>query len=245
MATNRNNRGGPKTAAGKLRSRYNALQHGLRACSLQPVPAGDLERLARALCGDDYGDPSLVQAAVAVAENEFVLTAIRRQKIVVIERLHEATAIALRKGDNSFTVAKARFLQAWLADREIQRLVPKVMEKYRDQLLPELPQTAVPGSLAWQMEVDEIVPISVKALLEEAEPTDEEYQCAVALARQEIRRQQRSEYEALEEAVPDLIRLERYERRAWARQKRAINEFLNVRFLRRIDNERGTPSTIN
>jgi hypothetical protein len=39
-----------------------------------------------------------------------------------------------------------------------------------------------------------------------------------------VKRQQRTEYEALEEAIPDLIRLERYERRAWSRQKRAIQE---------------------
>jgi type IV pilus biogenesis protein CpaD/CtpE len=61
----------------------------------------------------------LFTAALAIAENELVLDAIRRQKIIVIERLREATSIALRKGDNSLTVAKARFLQAWLAHREI------------------------------------------------------------------------------------------------------------------------------
>jgi hypothetical protein len=38
------------------------------------------------------------------------------------------------------------------------------------------------------------------------------------LARTEIARQERNEYHALEEAIPDLIRLERYERRAWSRQ---------------------------
>jgi hypothetical protein len=90
------------------------------------VPPGAAERLARAICDED---PVLVTAALAIAENELVLAAIRRQKIIVIERLREATSIALRKGDNSFTVAKARFLQAWLANREIGILVPKVIEK--------------------------------------------------------------------------------------------------------------------
>jgi hypothetical protein len=162
----------------------------------------------------------LFTAALAIAENELVLDAIRQQKIIVIERLREASSIALRKGDNSFTVAKARFLQAWLANREIGILVPKVMEKYQDQLTP-----------AFEGDYD-VVPLRVKCLLEESEPTEEEHQRALELARKEITRQQRDEYEALEEAVPDLIRLERYERRAWSRQKGAIREFLNLKFTR-------------
>jgi hypothetical protein len=51
-------------------------------------------------------------------------------------------------------------------------------------------------------------------------------------AKSEIRRQQRNEYEALEEAIPDLIRLERYERRAWSLHKRAIHEFMNIELMR-------------
>jgi hypothetical protein len=38
----------------------------------------------------------------------------------------------------------------------------------------------------------------------------------------------------MEEAIPDLIRLERYERRAWSRHQRAIREFLNIKFTRNL-----------
>lgn len=145
-------------------------------------------------------------------------SAIRHQKIVTIERLKEATAIALRKGDNSFTLAKARFLEAWLAYREIQSLIPQVRAKFRDQLGPQNPDDF------------EIVPCQIKALLEE--PTEAEEERALELARKEIKRQQRNEYEALEEATPDLIRLERYDRRAWSRQKRAIQQFVLIKFSR-------------
>jgi hypothetical protein len=119
-------------------------------------------------------------------------------------------------------VAKARFLQAWLADREIGLLVPKVIKKYQNQLTP-----AVEGD-------DGVVPIRVKALLEETEPSEEEHQRVLEFARTEIARRERNEYDALEEAVPDLIRLERYERRAWSRQRRAIREILNLRFARKL-----------
>jgi hypothetical protein len=43
------------------------------------------------------------------------------------------------------------------------------------------------------------------------------------------------EFEALEEAIPDLIRLDRYERRAWSQQQHAIREFLNIKMMQNID----------
>jgi hypothetical protein len=51
----------------------------------------------------------------------------------------------------------------------------------------------------------DLVPIQIKALLEEEQPTDEEQARALELARKELKRQERNEYEALEEAVPDHV----------------------------------------
>jgi len=221
--------GGPRTIAGKTRSSLNALRHGLAARHpCQTAPPDALDRLAQAICrGED--DPELLAAARAIAENEFVRSAIRHQKIIVIERLKEATAIALRKGDNSFTLAKARFMEAWLAYREIQSLIPQVRAKYRDQISPPL------------VDDSEIVPIDIKMLLED--PTEQEEEQASELAREEIKRRQRNDYEALEEAIPDLIRLERYERRAWSRQKRAIQQLVLIKFARAMVAGRQMPTS--
>jgi hypothetical protein len=41
--------------------------------------------------------------------------------------------------------------------------------------------------------------------------------------------QARDEFSAMWCATPDLIRLERYERRAWSRRKRAINRFIEIK----------------
>jgi hypothetical protein len=63
-------------------------------------------------------------------------------------------------------------------------------------------------------------------------------------ARREIEACQRDEHDALKAAAPDLVRLDRYECRAWSRQKRAIQEFMmikaEVRSAKRIpDAEKG------
>ena len=44
--------------------------------------------------------------------------------------------------------------------------------------------------------------------------------------------EERDEFEALEEAARDLIRLERYERRTRSRQNRAIRNFMNLKLMR-------------
>jgi len=70
----------------------------------------------------------------------------------------------------------------------------------------------------------------IKALLEESGSLEAERH-ALKLARKLIEEQEWDKYEALEEAAPDLIRLDRYERRAWSRQKRAIRSFMNLKLM--------------
>jgi hypothetical protein len=62
----------------------------------------------------------------------------------------------------------------------------------------------------------------------------EEEERALDLARKQIEGQERDEHQALEETAPDLIRLERYERRAWSRQKRAIRAFMKIKLMARL-----------
>src|SRR5262249_28075347 len=107
----------------------------------------------------------------------------------------------------------------WLAYREIQRLIPQMMGEHG---LP-MPPMEVAG---------EIVPVELKALLSEEDVSEDEQKRLLEIARQEIRRRERTEYEALEEAIPDLIRLDRYERRAWSRQRRAVQQLVLIRFSR-------------
>jgi hypothetical protein len=54
------------------------------------------------------------------------------------------------------------------------------------------------------------------------------------LAGKHIAKGEPDEFEAVAQAVPDLKRLDRYERGAWSRQKRAIRNFMNIRLMRNL-----------
>ena len=214
---------GPRTKAGKTRASCNALQHGLAVIMHdRSIPSGEVACFAKAICSDD-SDPALLAHAKVIAQNEMVLRAIREQQIAVIERLREPTEVALTKRDNRLKLAKARSKQTRRSVKEIARRLPSVLEKYRDRLEP---QDFDPSPY-------ELVPLGLKVLLEEPDSLEEE-QRALDLAWEQIEQQQRDEHEAMQEAIPDLIRLERYERRAWSRQQRAIREFLNIKFTRNL-----------
>ncbi len=212
---------GPRTAAGKKRASRNALRHGLSAVvHRQPAPSADIERLARAICGQSES-PELLAQARLIATNALALRAIAAQRVAVVERLRESTAIALAKGDNSLDLARARSMQTWLARREIDELVPKVLKKYNNQLKSKGQSTRHLGF---------IVPGRIFGLLEWSDSIEHE-QHAFEIAQKLVEQNERDEFAALEAAAVDLIRLERYEQRCWSQQKRAIRNFMNLRMI--------------
>lgn len=96
----------------------------------------------------------------------------------------------------------------------------------------------------WRTESDDIVPVRLKALLEEPENFEapgrrDRQRGAPSLCESE----QRDEYEAVEAAALDLVRLERYQHRAWSRQKRAILELAKVKLTRRYATKRRSERT--
>jgi hypothetical protein len=210
---------GPRSAAGKKIASRNALRHGLAALThRQSAPADEIAQFARAICGND-DDPAIFAQAVVIAENEFTLRAIRAQQVVAVERLRESDAVPYARKNNILKLAKVRCKEADLAEKEIQATLPGVLEKYKDQIPPSLPDDGA------------IVPHRLKALLQYPATAEEERE-ALDLAKEQVK--ERDEYEALEAAIRDLLRLDRYERRAWSRQKRAINQFTNLKTMRAL-----------
>ena len=215
IAANRSNSRkscGPRTAAGKAKASRNALRHGLAAITHRlPAPSAESKRFAKAICGED-SDPAMFAQALIIAENEMVLRAIRAQRVAVVERLREKTAIALAKGDNSLRLAKARLKESKRAYAELVALLPIVLEKYKDQLPVKMHEATC-----------ELVPLDVKLLLQYNEQLEPESE-TIALDRY-CSEFERDEFEAMEVGAPDLIRLDRYERRILVAAKAGVPRF--------------------
>jgi hypothetical protein len=144
------------------------------------------------------------------------------EQVECVERLREITAEPFAVGDNGIELSKAIFRRALLAREQILRLVPFFLEKYKDQVDTQANKNP-PSPF-------DIVPLELKVLMQSPETIEEEER-AVDLARQQMK--ERDEFEAFEQAAIDLIRLDRYERRAWSRQKHAIRAFMNLKLVRR------------
>ena len=72
----------------------------------------------------------------------------------------------------------------------------------------------------------DILPCILDELVSETKPVDKQI---LELAPRQIEAGQRDEHEAFQAAIRDLVRLDRYESRAWSQQKRAIREFIRIK----------------
>ena len=154
--TNSRKSSGPRTAAGRAKASRNALRHGLTAIvHRQPVAAGEIDRLAKHICGDD-DNPALLAPARAIAEHEYVLRAIRAQQVAVIGRLREKTAIPLVKGDNTLALAKERFRQTKRAYKSSSHCCPGCLRNTRTscraagKLGPAATSFPSPSNASWR-----------------------------------------------------------------------------------------------
>jgi hypothetical protein len=203
LAANRSNgrkSRGPRSATGKASASRNALRHGLAAITQRnPALFPEIERMAKALCGDDK-NPFLFEQALTIAENQLVLRCVRAERIAMIERLRDETATPLRR-DKSLAQASMRFRQAKLA---YERLVQaKAAENSAGN------STSKAGG--------------TEDSTHKQQDTETKPACEPKLITL------RDEFDAMLCAMPDLDRLERYERRAWSRRKRAIRSFIEIK----------------
>jgi hypothetical protein len=76
-----------------------------------------------------------------------------------------------------------------------------------------------------------MIPINIKALLEEELESIEPNENALKAASRLIESSERDEHEIMEEAAIDLVRLDRYERRGWSRYKRAVRSYMNLKLM--------------
>jgi len=229
---------GPRTAAGKATASRNALKHGLAALMHRhAAPVAEIEQFALALCGDDK-DPALFTQAVKVVANQLLLRAIRAQQVTAVERLRNPSMVPwAREEDPLLQEAKARSLESRQAEAQIKARLPELIAKYKDEIASFMTHgvpswaNSYEGIMRWVsldgvLGEDHILPGILEQLLDEPKPIDDQI---LDLARKQIAAGERDENEAVMASVPDLVRLDRYERRAWSRQKRAILEFMRIK----------------
>lgn len=88
---------GPRTRRGKARSSRNALRHGIATItSCNPTYAEEIERMATMICAGNP-DPLLFEQAARIAECDVLLRCISDEKLAAIERVCDATTLALSR----------------------------------------------------------------------------------------------------------------------------------------------------
>ncbi len=197
---------GPRTGAGKARASRNARRHGLAVFTSKddPVMAEQIEEMVDAICARD-DDPLLRQQAVMIAENQLWLSCVKAEKVALIERLRDPTAFALAN-DTRVARGKARMRLFDIADSQLVTIDALMQKTVAAGRDPE--REPIPPELeaAWP-------PPWVKVISEDAE---------------------RDEHEALREGICDLVRLLRYEQRAWSRRKRAVRGFMAIKLTHHV-----------
>ena len=199
---------GPRTPAGKSNASRNAFRHGLAAITRKdPEIFAEIEPVARAICNGAV-NPLLFEQALIIAENDFVLRCAQTEWIAAIERQRDRTATPLATGDLGFARAKARIERAKLI---YQMLVERANASSNNAARNNAARTSA-------------------ASTDEAHVrSNRERERAVAEQGGRVTPPlEREEFDAMRAAMADLERLERYRRRAWSRQRRAFQRFMEI-----------------
>ena len=199
---------GPRTPAGKSNASRNAFRHGLAAITrTDPEIFAEIEPVARAICNGAV-NPLLFEQALIIAENDFVLRCAQTEWIAAIERQRDRTATPLATGDLGFARAKARIERAKLI---YQMLLEGANASSNNAARNNAARTSA-------------------ASTDEAHVrSNRERERAVAEQGGRVTPPlEREEFDAMRAAMADLERLERYRRRAWSRQRRAFQRFMEI-----------------
>lgn len=187
---------GPRTPAGKSNASRNAFRHGLAATTRQhPKSFAQIEAIAEEIC-NGAANALLLEQALIIAENSFVLHCVQTEWIAAIERHRERTATPLATGDLGIGPAGARLERAKLTHQMLAERAGKDAAANS-----AASNNAAPAGAASTQEAH----IRSNAVRERAN-TQHAGRVTPAL--------ERDEFGAMRSAIPDLKRLERYRQRA-------------------------------
>jgi hypothetical protein len=232
---------GPRTARGISRSSRNALRHGLSAITLHnPAFSAQIERIAKLICGEG-AKPKQYEQALIIAECQVIIFAVRAARLAAIKRRlpkpgHErrlpgfpsdeewTDAIeALTRGRprqaTELFYRAARSVRAFTKDlaTAADKVDNKTNAESHDKPNHEPHDNFNPEPYDELDQKGDAVEASSEFLrILESSPKRAEAPPSS---------QMRDEVAAFQHALPELLALERYERRALSRRQRAIRNY--------------------
>jgi hypothetical protein len=216
---------GPRTATGKWYASRNALRHGLTTISRRnPAHSPEIERIARAYCEGD-SDPSLFEQAMIIAENDVILMRVDAEWLAAIARMRDPDTIPFSDRKASLARARARSEQGKFLYAKLMRARLHAFET------GNVAGKAILSTAKGKPKVRHKEKSDAGAPSEEAKIGNPAVRPTNAAEKPQVPPQY-DDFEAAYRAAPDLVRLERYRRRATSRRNRAIRELIFIKSLR-------------
>ncbi len=211
---------GPRTARGRSRASGNAWRHGWSVAKIgQSAVSADVERMAKAICGE-HATPALYEQAAIIAECEIVLLNLRCARVAAIERSIAGRKLERPNQRSDFSTHKELSLTiralASGDPRPATRLLTRTTRVLRAAMATVASANAridVQGSNRTDRKESSPPPPICLDASNQGSGQDQPAE------------QVRDELDAFQHALPELISLESYERRIMSRRTRAIRMF--------------------
>ena len=205
----------PKTAKGKDRASRNALRHGLATITRHNLSvSAQIERIARAICVDG-APPAQYEQALIIAESEVVLLHVRTARVAAIERARTIVPSSQALVPGFPTEQEWEHAFDDLARGRPQK-VTKLLARGADAVRAFSAEMSAPAGDD-DNKTEQLGRDQRQSTLQD--DNDARLQNPSATMA-------RSRLEAFCQALPDLMSLDRYARRAVSGRRRAIRKFI-------------------
>jgi hypothetical protein len=210
---------GPRSARGKSRASRNAWRHGWAVVKRDDsTVSADVESMAKAICGDNT-TPALYGQAIIIAECQLTILKLRDARAAAMER----NRIAAPKPARLNQLPGLPTTEEWaVALAALERGQPRRATKLFDRAARAI--RAADRQLA-KAKTEVKSTGSASSVRSSQLPMTISDAAAQRMREEQSIPRREDDVGALQHALPELISLDRYERRALSRRNRAIRMF--------------------